>query len=230
MKAERARGADAPTAHALTGRSRRDAVRKAVAADADDLRNRRSRARRPGRRAAGRRRARDGASRSPTSPEISSAGSTPSSSGRSRSVLLEEFAAAATRLHVINALTDEEHPCQALADFLTLQERLGPLAGRTLAFVGDGNNVAASLAHAAAMLGVQLPRRESSGLSAAGHRSCSRPPNWRATARGCGCSAIRPTPSPAPTPSTPTRGRRWDRKPKRKCAESVRAVPGERRA
>jgi ornithine carbamoyltransferase len=70
--------------------------------------------------------------------------------------VLEEFAAAATRLHVINALTDEEHPCQAIADFLTLQERLGPVRGRTIAYVGDGNNVAASLAHASAMLGVTL--------------------------------------------------------------------------
>ncbi len=70
--------------------------------------------------------------------------------------LLEEFAAAARRLHVVNALTDQEHPCQAIADFLTLQERFGPMRGRTIAYVGDGNNVAASLAHAAAMLGVHL--------------------------------------------------------------------------
>jgi ornithine carbamoyltransferase len=70
--------------------------------------------------------------------------------------LLEEFAGAARRLHVINALTDEEHPCQAIADFLTLQERFGPMRGRTIAYVGDGNNVATSLAHAAAMLGVHL--------------------------------------------------------------------------
>jgi ornithine carbamoyltransferase len=69
---------------------------------------------------------------------------------------LEEFAAAARRVHVINALTDEQHPCQAIADFVTLREHLGPLAGRTLAFVGDGNNIAASLAHAAAMLGVHF--------------------------------------------------------------------------
>jgi ornithine carbamoyltransferase len=70
--------------------------------------------------------------------------------------VLEEFAAAAPRLHVINALTDDEHPCQALADFLTLQDRWGSLRGRTIAYVGDGNNVAASLAHASAMLGVHL--------------------------------------------------------------------------
>ena len=69
---------------------------------------------------------------------------------------LQEFAAAARHLHVINALTDEEHPCQAIADFLTLQERLGRLRGRTIAYVGDGNNVATSLVHAAAMLGVHV--------------------------------------------------------------------------
>ena len=69
---------------------------------------------------------------------------------------LEEFAGAAPRLRVINALSDDEHPCQALADCLTLRERWGTLRGRTVAFVGDGNNVAASLAHAAAMLGVHL--------------------------------------------------------------------------
>lgn len=69
---------------------------------------------------------------------------------------LATFAAAATRLRVINALTDEEHPCQALADMLTLQERFGDLKGRTLTFVGDGNNVAVSLAHAGAMLGVNV--------------------------------------------------------------------------
>src|SRR5262245_16858161 len=66
---------------------------------------------------------------------------------------LEAFAAAAPQLRVVNALTDEEHPCQALADCLTLTEHLGDLRGRTIAFVGDGNNVAASLAQAVVMLG-----------------------------------------------------------------------------
>jgi ornithine carbamoyltransferase len=70
--------------------------------------------------------------------------------------VVDAFAAAAPDLHVVNALTDQEHPCQALADFLTLRERWGRLRGRTLAFVGDGNNVAASLAHAGAMLGVHV--------------------------------------------------------------------------
>ena len=66
---------------------------------------------------------------------------------------LEAFAAAAPQLRVVNALTDEEHPCQALADCLTLTEHLGDLRGRTIAFVGDGNNVAASLSQAVVMLG-----------------------------------------------------------------------------
>jgi ornithine carbamoyltransferase len=66
---------------------------------------------------------------------------------------LLEFAKAAPRLHVINALSDTEHPCQALADLQTLKEAWGGWAGRTVAFVGDGNNVATSLAQGAVMLG-----------------------------------------------------------------------------
>jgi ornithine carbamoyltransferase len=76
---------------------------------------------------------------------------------------LIRLAAAAPRLHVVNALTDEEHPCQALADMLTLREHVGSLAGRTLTFVGDGNNVAVSLAHAGAMLGVHVRVASPSG-------------------------------------------------------------------
>jgi ornithine carbamoyltransferase len=70
--------------------------------------------------------------------------------------VLEGFAAAAPRLRVVNALTDEEHPCQAVADLLTLHERLGSLTGRTVAYVGDGNNVATSLAQAAVMMGMHV--------------------------------------------------------------------------
>jgi ornithine carbamoyltransferase len=57
---------------------------------------------------------------------------------------------------VINALSDGEHPCQALADVLTIQEKKGRLAGLSLAFVGDGNNTARSLCLAAAMSGMQF--------------------------------------------------------------------------
>ena len=66
---------------------------------------------------------------------------------------LLEFAKAAPKLHVINALSDTEHPCQALADLQTLKETWGDWAGRTVAFIGDGNNVATSLAQGAVMLG-----------------------------------------------------------------------------
>ena len=66
---------------------------------------------------------------------------------------LREFAEAAPRLHVVNALTDQEHPCQALADLQTLHEVWGGWKGRTVAFIGDGNNVATSLAQGAVMLG-----------------------------------------------------------------------------
>jgi ornithine carbamoyltransferase len=70
--------------------------------------------------------------------------------------VLEEFAAAAPRLHVINALTDDQHPCQALADVMTLREQWGNVRGRTVAYVGDGNNVAVSLVHASLMLGIHV--------------------------------------------------------------------------
>jgi ornithine carbamoyltransferase len=68
---------------------------------------------------------------------------------------LEHYAAAAS-IPVVNALTDREHPCQALADFLTLQENFGSLQGLTLAYVGDGNNVAHSLLLSGALLGVNV--------------------------------------------------------------------------
>jgi len=73
--------------------------------------------------------------------------------GQSR---IRQAAAAAPQLRVVNALSDQEHPCQALADALTLVERWDSLRGRTVAFVGDGNNVATSLAHAVAMLGANV--------------------------------------------------------------------------
>lgn len=69
---------------------------------------------------------------------------------------LLRFAASSSRMRVINALTDEEHPCQALADMLALIERWGSVKGKTMAYVGDGNNVAASLAQASVMLGMHV--------------------------------------------------------------------------
>ncbi|MFU8795952.1 MAG: ornithine carbamoyltransferase [Dehalococcoidia bacterium] len=57
---------------------------------------------------------------------------------------------------VINALSDLEHPCQSLADLLTIREKKGKLSGLTLAYVGDGNNVANSLLLAACLVGVNF--------------------------------------------------------------------------
>src|SRR5665213_3881026 len=57
---------------------------------------------------------------------------------------------------VINGLTDYSHPCQAMADLMTLQEKFGDLEGRTMAFIGDGNNVARSLSLACGKLGMKF--------------------------------------------------------------------------
>ena len=72
-----------------------------------------------------------------------------------RHTTVEEFAAH-SRCPVINGLSDYYHPCQALADLFTIREILGDLSGRTLAFVGDGNNVARSLAVCCGKLGVNF--------------------------------------------------------------------------
>ena len=68
---------------------------------------------------------------------------------------LEVWAEWAT-IPVLNALTDEEHPCQALADALTIRDRLGSLEGATVAWVGDGTNVLTSLAALGALLGYEV--------------------------------------------------------------------------
>ncbi len=68
---------------------------------------------------------------------------------------LEEYAKWSTK-PVINALTDLEHPCQALADFLTIHEEFCDFKDVTLAFIGDGNNVANSLILCGALLGVEV--------------------------------------------------------------------------
>jgi ornithine carbamoyltransferase len=68
---------------------------------------------------------------------------------------LERMASVAT-VPVVNMLSDDAHPIQALADLLTIRQRFGSLEGRSLAYVGDGNNVCRSLMAAAAVAGMQM--------------------------------------------------------------------------
>jgi len=64
--------------------------------------------------------------------------------------------AQAATVPVINGLTDFSHPCQIMADVMTFEEHKGPIAGKTIAWLGDGNNVAVSWVHAAAKFGFEL--------------------------------------------------------------------------
>lgn len=64
--------------------------------------------------------------------------------------------AAASSVPVINGLTDLSHPCQIIADLLTIEEWLGPVEGNTIAWLGDGNNVCASFVHAAEKLNFKM--------------------------------------------------------------------------
>ena len=68
---------------------------------------------------------------------------------------------------VINGLSDQGHPCQALSDLLTMQEVFGSLAGKCVVFVGDGNNVARSLARASAMMGMKFVMASPAGYELA---------------------------------------------------------------
>ena len=95
---------------------------------------------------------------------------------------------------VVNMLTGEHHPCQALADLMTLREAFGTLDGMKVAYVGDGNNVARSLAVLCRLAGVEL--------------AVASPPGYEletAPGRGADRRPARPPP-PAPMPSTRTSG------------------------
>lgn len=82
---------------------------------------------------------------------------------------------------VVNGLTDEFHPCQALADVMTIRERLGGLEGVRVAWLGDGNNVCASLAELCAKLGMSFAAASPAGYELAGLETLRDP---RETVRG----------------------------------------------
>lgn len=77
-----------------------------------------------------------------------------------------ERMSASSSVPVVNMLSDVAHPLQAVADVLTMQQHVGALAGKTVAYVGDFNNVARSLCHASAMLGMHVRLGCPSGYSA----------------------------------------------------------------
>ena len=95
---------------------------------------------------------------------------------------------------VVNMLSPRHHPCQALADLMTMREAFGAIEGRVLTYVGDGNNVARSLAILGALAGVEVRVAAPAQLPARRRRRSS--------------TTTRPRRSAAPTPSTPTSGSR----------------------
>src|SRR3954447_12691458 len=78
-----------------------------------------------------------------------------------------EFLAAASGIPVINSMSDFEHPCQCLADLMTIRERKGGLAGLVVTYLGDGNNVAHSLLLGGALAAAHSPGGEPLGLGPA---------------------------------------------------------------
>src|SRR5205814_5436739 len=74
-----------------------------------------------------------------------------------------ERLASASQVPVVNLLSDDAHPCQALADLLTIRQHFGDLKGRIVAYVGDGNNVCRSLLLASALSGMEIQVATPSG-------------------------------------------------------------------
>ena len=126
--------------------------------------------------------------------------------------------AAHATIPVINALSDMFHPCQALADFFTLEEKFGSSAGLKLAYVGDGNNVCHSL-----MFSPRASARTLRIATPAGYEPDAefwRMPSVspRETRAKIELFTDPQKPSPARKPFTPMCGPAWALKPKRKCA------------
>ena len=107
---------------------------------------------------------------------------------------VEELARYAT-IPVINGLTDLLHPCQVLADLLTVRQRLGGWEGKTVAWIGDGNNMANSWLNAAGTLGFEL------------RLAC--PEGYEPTARSSSGTGSSPRSSLTATRARPRAGRTW---------------------
>ena len=109
---------------------------------------------------------------------------------------------------VINGLTNEYHPCQILADVFTCIEQRGSIEGKVVAWVGDGNNMAATWLQAADILGFTLHVSTPNGYEV------DPPPPASSAATACASSAIRSTPAATPTSSPPTSGPAWATRPR----------------
>ena len=100
---------------------------------------------------------------------------------------------------VINGLTDRSHPCQVMADVMTFEEHLGPIAGRVVAWAGEGNNMSVSWIHAAARFGFSLrmacptslgPPQEALDWAAANHGDIVVSPDLDAMVEGADCVVV----------------------------------------
>ena len=128
---------------------------------------------------------------------------------------VEELAKYAT-VPVINGLTDLHHPCQILADLLTVQQHLGGYAGKKVAWIGDGNNMANSWLDAAGAPGLRAAARVSRGVRARSRRLRAGPQaHHDADHRGAGRGRRR-----GRTSSPPTCGPRWARRARRRSGSS----------
>jgi ornithine carbamoyltransferase len=142
--------------------------------------------------------------------------------------ILQEMARYAT-VPVINGLSDDEHPCQALGDMLTVYEKKGRLRGLKLAFVGDGNNVATALLYICAMLGMDFAIATPPGYmlkeAVIERGRLSRP----AAGAACSSPTIRRRRCGTRTSSTRTYGPAWARRRRRRsgvgCSRPIRSTP-----
>ena len=131
--------------------------------------------------------------------------------------IVEELAEYAS-IPVINALTDYAHPCQVLADLLTIKEYKGGFDGKKMCFIGDGNNMANSLIVGGLLAGMGQLRLQRRKITVRTSLYLTLPQN---TALSLRLRQVLPTPHAIPTPYLPTYGRAWAWKAKLKRERKI---------